>query len=133
LHEAEQSGRDDRRPTPAARHPSHGCADHGVHVRLDSPLFQAAAVAVPAIPDLSGTPEPSAGVDSGEQPGGDAIRDQRAGVSAMVRGFVVIAIACMSLLGQGERSRVDPRFISPSATLTTYWNAMRSGDAAGAW
>jgi hypothetical protein len=51
----------------------------------------------------------------------------------MVRGLLVVAVACMTLLGQGERSRVDPRFISPSATLKTYWTAMRAGDAAEAW
>jgi hypothetical protein len=33
-----------------------------------------------------------------------------------------------ALLGQGERCRVDPRFASPSATLATYWEALRAGD-----
>jgi hypothetical protein len=28
---------------------------------------------------------------------------------------------------------VDPRFISPGATLATYWEALRAGDAEGAW
>jgi hypothetical protein len=32
------------------------------------------------------------------------------------------------LLGQGERCRVDPRFSTPSATLATYWSALRDGD-----
>lgn len=51
----------------------------------------------------------------------------------MWRGVFVVALASLSLLGQGERSRVDPRFVSPSATLRTYWDALRAGDAAGAW
>ena len=44
-----------------------------------------------------------------------------------------MTLATLSLLGQGERSRVDPRFMSPSATLRTYWESMRTGDANGAW
>jgi len=35
----------------------------------------------------------------------------------------------VALLGQGERCWVDPRFRSPSATLSTYWSALRDGDA----
>jgi hypothetical protein len=45
----------------------------------------------------------------------------------------MVALASLSLLGQGERSQVDPRFISPSATLRTYWRAMQAGDASSAW
>jgi hypothetical protein len=33
------------------------------------------------------------------------------------------------LLGQGERCVVDPRFRTPSATLVTYWSALRDGDS----
>jgi hypothetical protein len=51
----------------------------------------------------------------------------------MGRGLLIVALACISLLGQGERSRVDPRLVSPSATLTAYWEALRAGDADGAW
>ena len=51
----------------------------------------------------------------------------------MWRGMFVVAVAAMSLLGEGERSRVDPRFISPSTTLRTYWDAMRDGDVNAAW
>jgi hypothetical protein len=35
----------------------------------------------------------------------------------------------MALLGQGELCRVDPRFSTPSATLATYWSALRDGDS----
>ena len=49
------------------------------------------------------------------------------------RGWLaVLGVAC-TLLGQGEHSRVDRRFRSPSTTLTTYWEALRTGDADGAW
>jgi hypothetical protein len=40
-----------------------------------------------------------------------------------------MAFAAFALLGQGERCRVDPRFSTPSATLVTYWSALRDGDA----
>jgi hypothetical protein len=49
------------------------------------------------------------------------------------RRVLTVALVTLSLLGQGESSRVDPRFISPSATLRTYWGALRDGDANGAW
>lgn len=44
-----------------------------------------------------------------------------------------VALACLSLLGQGERCRVDPRFHSPSATLLSYWEALRTNDVDGAY
>jgi hypothetical protein len=50
-----------------------------------------------------------------------------------VRTLVVLGVASFALLGQGERCRVDRRFISPSATLQTYWNALRAGDAETTW
>lgn len=48
------------------------------------------------------------------------------------RGWLaVMAVAC-TLLGQGERCRVDRRLRAPSTTLQTYWDALRAGDADGA-
>jgi len=41
---------------------------------------------------------------------------------------VALAVSCGGLLGQGERCHVDPRFGTPSATLTTYWEALWSDD-----
>ena len=49
------------------------------------------------------------------------------------RGWLVVLVVASSLLGQGEHSRVDHRFRSPSTTLTTYWESLRAGDADGAW
>jgi hypothetical protein len=44
------------------------------------------------------------------------------------RGGLLVAWLALALLGQGERYRVDEHFASPSATLRTYWDAMREGD-----
>lgn len=44
-----------------------------------------------------------------------------------------VLLLALSLLGQGERYRIDPRFRTPSATLQTYWEALREGDAFEAW
>ena len=49
------------------------------------------------------------------------------------RGAFAMLAMSLCLFGQGERARVDPRFISPSATLQTYWSALRVGDANEAW
>ena len=51
------------------------------------------------------------------------------GRSPIGRGmWALIALATFSLLGQGERCVVDRRFLTPSATLLTYWEAMRAND-----
>ncbi len=52
---------------------------------------------------------------------------------ARPRTWVLLAVALFTLLGQGERYAVDRRFLTPSATLTTYWDALRRGDAETAW
>ncbi len=49
------------------------------------------------------------------------------------RVWLLVLLAAGSLLGQGERARVDPRFRTPSMTLLTYWESLRQGDAAGAF
>ncbi|HKQ58463.1 MAG TPA: hypothetical protein VJY35_11400 [Candidatus Eisenbacteria bacterium] len=49
------------------------------------------------------------------------------------RGLLLMVLVSLSLLGQGERSTVDSRFISPSSTLRSYWQALRAGDAEAAW
>jgi hypothetical protein len=42
---------------------------------------------------------------------------------------LVAVLASLTLIGQGERTSVDPRFRSPSSTLLTYWESLREGDA----
>jgi hypothetical protein len=44
------------------------------------------------------------------------------------RGVLLLAMATLSLLGQGERYRVDPRLTSPSRTIASYWEALRHDD-----
>jgi hypothetical protein len=41
----------------------------------------------------------------------------------------MVLVMAGSLLGQGERTRVDARFVSPSSTLMSYWEALRVNDA----
>lgn len=43
--------------------------------------------------------------------------------------WVGFAVLVLGVFGQGERCKVDARFISPSATLNTYWEALRANDA----
>jgi len=50
-----------------------------------------------------------------------------------VLGVMGLLLACLGLLGQGERCVVDARFRSPDATLRTYWEALRRGDAELVW
>jgi hypothetical protein len=50
-----------------------------------------------------------------------------------LRFLVLLGLGALSLLGQGEECRVDSRFVSPSATLATFWEALRVGDADGVW
>ena len=45
------------------------------------------------------------------------------------RHLTLVGIVAFALLGQGERCLVDARFSTPSATLATYWSALRDGDA----
>jgi hypothetical protein len=45
--------------------------------------------------------------------------------------FAVFAVSC-SLLGQGERCRIERTFRAPSTTLQAYWEALRAGDAEAA-
>jgi len=88
-------------------------------VRLE--LFELPAYAA------AGTPAGAAGV----VPAGLAL--PREGRRLGFRGWLVVLVAAFALLGQGPHTRVDRRFRSPSTTLTTYWEALRVGDADGAW
>jgi hypothetical protein len=42
-----------------------------------------------------------------------------------------VALVALSLFGLGERCRVNPRLVSPSATLRQYWRSLRTGDEGG--
>ncbi len=89
------------------------------------PPFGAAALP----PEIRGTGPALVGVFPIDFSGGEVgpIGPPRLRVRA--RTLVVAVLVAWALLGQGERSRVDPRFSTPSATLSTYWSALRDGDA----
>ena len=90
---------------------------------------------VPA-PSFLGTVDAPVGVVESERPiwgDGSPRSVGTVGAGARWRRVLGVALVSLSLLGQGERARVDPRFISPSATLNTYWAALRAGDANEAW
>ncbi len=87
---------------------------------------------IPGFTEIPGTSDHPVGVCTGEPcEGGNepAVRSRTLGW----RTWVVVILAACTLLGQGERCRVDGRFRSPSATLETYWESLRSGDADQAW
>lgn len=94
------------------------------------------APSAPGPAQETGTPPPPPGVGPDDDPARAAaqapvpVAPPRASI---IRNLGLVAIASLSLLGQGERSFVDERFISPSATLRTYWASLQAGDAVGAW
>jgi hypothetical protein len=89
-----------------------------------------------------GTQRPASGVDDPSP--ALAVGEPGYGVTALAtparegtrlgwRGwFAVLAVSC-SLLGQGERCRIERTYRSPCTTLQAYWEALRAGDADGAW
>jgi hypothetical protein len=48
------------------------------------------------------------------------------------RGGWVIALCALSLLGQGERYRIDARLTSPERTIASFWKSLRQDDEVGA-
>lgn len=85
----------------------------------------------PATPldfDVPGTSEPSSGVAADDSRATVAVAPRR---GPRARYLVAVCLGAFSLLGQGEECRVDSRFVSPSATLATFWEALRVGDADG--
>jgi len=100
-------------------------------VQTDAPPID-----IPPAHIFPGTTDTPVGVVEGDRPSkGDALaRPATTGRAKLGwRGVLAVGFVSLSLLGQGERARVDPRFISPSATLQTYWAALRAGDANEAW
>lgn len=78
---------------------------------------------------FSGTPEAPAGVVSPDDAADTRVVPAPAPRSrAGAREWLLMAAVAWSLLGLGERCRVDPRFTSPSSTLGAYWEALRAGD-----
>jgi hypothetical protein len=95
--------------------------------RLAAPAFPAADGGL----EDPGTTATTSGVSPTDRSWGDggvAVTQKR----IRARHLTLVGIAAFALLGQGERCLVDTRFSSPSATLATYWSALRDGDAATA-
>lgn len=94
----------------------------------------------PFIP-IPGTLEPSDGVPAATgseavapadvvAPAVPAVTEQPVVARRRPRGlrWLLLALACATLVGQGERFDVDARFRSPGTALETYWRAVRSND-----
>lgn len=86
---------------------------------------QPVALLPPHLPEHSGTPPHTPGVEASIAP----LSRRR----LPFRLVAMVILASFTLLGQGERCQVDPRFASPSATLLTFWGAMREGNAEEVW
>jgi hypothetical protein len=76
-------------------------------------------------PGTTATPSGVWPADRSRGDGGTAAPRSRIGA----RHLTLVGFAAFALLGQGERCQVDARFSTPSATLATYWSALRDGDA----
>ena len=79
-------------------------------------------------PQFPGTQAPPGGVCGGDRSGGNG-EAGASGRRTRARHRALVGLAALALLGQGERCVVDPRFSTPSATLATYWSALRDGDS----
>jgi hypothetical protein len=77
----------------------------------------------------TGTPTPPGGVGSVACANDEVLSSAtpRERVSAL--SWLLVLTLCFSVLGQGQRCEMDPRFGSPVSTLRTYWEALSAGDA----
>lgn len=80
-------------------------------------------------PQETGTPAPPGGVGRDACPGHPIPSDAEPTEKVSARSWLMLLFLCFAVLGQGERFEVDPRFGSPGATLGTFWEALRLGDA----
>ena len=78
-------------------------------------------------PDFPGTPPDPHGVCT-VAPSGDAGDADRERSTPRRRDWLLVALLALGLFGLGERCRVNPGLVSPSATLQSYWEALRAGD-----
>jgi len=76
----------------------------------------------------SGTGEPGCGVETASDPASAPAFVPKRGAPLSLRGALAFGLGILSLLGQGERSKVDPRLVSPSRTIASYWEALRQDD-----
>ena len=78
-----------------------------------------------------GSAGPTGGVGPGDgsSPAPAAMRRH---VAVGWRGMLLVALGAMSLLGQGERYRIDPRFVTPARAIASFWEALRHDDEVAA-
>ncbi|HUK64281.1 MAG TPA: hypothetical protein VLV15_13135, partial [Dongiaceae bacterium] len=104
---------------------------------LAAPEDGSLVLAAPATPGSEPLDRAGESATSGVPTGGPSVaagpRVARGTSAAGVLGALGLVLGCFGLLGQGERCLVDARFRSPDATLRTYWQAMRRGDAEIVW
>jgi len=104
---------------------------------LAAPEDGSGVSAAPATPGSEPLDRAGESATSGVPTGGPSVaagpRVARGTSAAGVLGALGLVLGCFGLLGQGERCLVDARFRSPDATLRTYWQAMRRGDAEIVW
>ncbi|HTM58342.1 MAG TPA: hypothetical protein VL123_07995 [Candidatus Udaeobacter sp.] len=87
----------------------------------------------PARPDdVSGTTPEAGGVLEAAAAKHSLILPGRRGKPLSIRGVLLILLGMISVLGQGERYRADPRLSSPSRAIASYWEALRRDDEQGA-
>ena len=79
---------------------------------------------------ISGTLTPGRGVWTCDPVGDGAGKGDERLSRPRARDWLWIALVAFSLLGLGERSRVNPHLMSPSETIHRYWEALRAGDEA---
>ena len=88
---------------------------------------------LPSVPrwfGISGTFSPTRGVWTVGAPRDGAVDGSAGYARPRWREWIAIALVASSLLALGERCRVNPHLVSPSATLHQYWEALRAGDEA---
>lgn len=81
----------------------------------------------PRTAEISGTNGDGPGVSPGVGPVAGHVAPPRRGARPVT--LALVFLLAFSLLGQGERYRLDPRFRSPSSTLLSYWGALGEGDS----
>jgi len=102
-----------------------------VRLELLGPVpYRALGTPTPA----SGVEDPSPALEGGAPVSGVAVpvESAREGTRLGWRGWLAVFAVSCSLLGQGERCRIERTFRAPSTTLQAYWEALRAGDAEGA-
>jgi hypothetical protein len=87
-----------------------------------------------SLSDDLGSRAPSIGVDLDAEASDESRTLGPLGAARHIswRGAWAIALCALSLLGQGERYRIDTRLTSPERAIASFWKALRQDDEVGA-